>query len=407
MAYVHGVTITDGGTLGAQISLGGSTYPVFVGSAWGLTTKGTAPLTPKKINNFQEYIETFGWAKRDGVVLDYSAPDHTYNLDEVAFLFFKKYKIGPVVFINVFDGTVHTAGEPLVPDVSVVDETDIALGLELIEGAMTELTFIPSHIAAPRYSMIPALKVVMQDYNSVGGFPVMVVMDCDDNPVNTDVAAKAAAIIEATAITTKNVYLCWPARGGYPLSAIAVALAEWVTITQYAGIPMGSPSNKEILIPFATGDRIVLAAWTNALNEVSIATWRQIRSKCVLYGHQLAPFDFGGVADYVNDSYMPRRMRNYIEERILTEMVDSVDEPTNLRLIEDVVAKLNDFGGALLGKGALLGFRVDFFAEKNPLADLAVGKMTFSVTLLTPTEAGHINFDIITDLTYLTTLFGA
>ena len=400
MAYVHGITITDGGTLGTQISLGGSTYPVFVGTAFGLTTTGTAPVTPKKINNFQEYLDAFGWGHRTDGAADTTDVDHAFTLDEAAWLFFKLYKVGPIVCINVYNATDHPGG------VSEVDSTDINGGLEFVESAMTELNFIPSHILAPRYSQAAAVKAVLHTMNSVGGFACMVFEDLLDDPLDDDEAAKDAAIAEADAITTENVMMFWPERGGFPLSTIACAIAEWVTITKYAGIPMGSPSNKQILVDYATDDRVVLAAWLDALNEVGVTTWKQVRSVCNLWGPQLAPYEYGGTADYVNDSYIPRRLRNYVEERVKTEFHQYVDDPTNIRLIEDVVAKLNDFGGALIGKGAALGFRCDFFQEKNNLSDLTAGKVTFTITMLSPREASNINFDIITDLTYYDTLFG-
>lgn len=401
MTTPHGITITDGGTLGTQISLGGSTYPVFVGCAWGPTTTGTAPLTPKLINNFQEYIDTFGWAKRSGEVINYTAVDHDFTLDEAAWLFFKLYKVGPIVCINVYNATDHVGG------VSAVVAADINDGLKLVEGAMTELNFIPSHILAPRYSQDAAVKAVLHTMNTVGGFATMVFEDLLDDPDDTDSDAKDASILEATAISTSRVMMFWPERGGYPLSSIAAAIAQWVTIKKYAGIPMGSPSNKPILVDFAKDDRVVLAAWHAALNAVSVTTWKQVKTKCVLWGTWLAPYTDGGTADYVEDTYIPRMMRNYIEERVQAEFFENVDDPTNMRLIEDVVSKLNDFGGALMGKGAALGFRCNFFQEKNTLADLIAGKVTFTITMLNPREASDINFDIVTDLTYYNTLFGA
>jgi phage tail sheath protein FI len=81
-----------------------------------------------------------------------------------------------------------------------------------------------------------------------------------------------------------------------------------------------------------------------------------------------------------------------------------VDDPLNTRLIEDVLAKLNQFGTGLVGRGAMLGFNASFFAEKNPVADLAAGKITFTVTLLPAREASNIVIDLIIDLNLFGTL---
>lgn len=396
MAYAHGLTVQIGGVVGTQIRLGGSAVPVFFGCAHGVgATAGTGTTDPKLINNLAEYVETFGWGNLDDDdEPDLSDVDHDYTLDEVAWVLFKLYGVGPAVFINVYNSTDFPGG------VSTVAASDIATALPLVETAIVDLGIIPSHILAPRYSQTGTLKTAMAALGPYNGVPVMKIVDMLDDPADTDAEAKAAAVIEGAALTHENMLGCWPEFGGFPLSLIAMATALWQDIYRSDGIPIHTPSNKLVRggITRLAGERVVLSSWLDSLNEVGIMTIKTLGSRSRLYGSQMFSYDSAGDADYINDSYIPRRLTNYIFERIMSDVDEYVDDPMNTRLIEDVLAKLNQFGTSLIGRGAMLGFNASFYQEKNPIADLAAGKITFTVTLLPAREASDITIDLVIDL---------
>jgi hypothetical protein len=402
MAYAHGLTVQIGGVVGTQMRLGGSAVPVFFGCAHGVgATAGVADSVPHLISNLAEYVATFGWGNLDGDdEPDLSGVDHDYTLDEVAWVLFKLNGVGPAVFINIYNSTDFVGG------VSTVVGGDFTASLPLVETAIVDLGIIPSHVLVPRYSQVAALKTAMAALGPYNGVPVMKIVDMEDDPADDDAAAKAAAVIEGAALTHENMLGCWPEFGGFPLSTIAMATALWQDVYRADGIPLHTPSNKLIRggITRVTDERVVLSSWLDDLNEVGIMSIKTLGSRSRLYGSQMFSYDASGDADYVNDSYIPRRLTNYIFERIMSDVDEYVDDPLNTRLIEDVLAKLNQFGTGLVGRGAMLGFNASFFAEKNPVAELAAGKITLTVTLLPAREASNIVIDLIIDLNLFGTL---
>lgn len=401
MAFAHGITITTGGIVGSQIKTGGSAYPVVFGCAYGPTTPGSAGTDPVLISSFAEYVEEFGWGNKDDGVSDVSEPSQDYSLDLAAWVFFKIFKTGPFIAVNVYTAADFAEG------VSSVAASDIGSAMEDgMAKVFSDIGFPPSHLLAPRYSKTPALKTTMKAFNDYAGYGIMICVDGDDDPADSDSNAKDAVILEADKITDDNCFLFWPEIGGYPLSLLAVASECRINNYYNDGVPFDGPSNKPLYVNRLTDERTVSPSWVDALNTVGVVTWLRRGSQTRLWGPYSLEYDSTGTADYINDTYIPRRMMNYIIERINTEFFDYVDAPLNLRKIEDMLQKLNQFGTSLIGKGAMLGFNASFLQDDNPIADLQLGKVTLKITLLMPREMSDINFDIILDLNFFNTLFG-
>ena len=396
MSYVHGLTVQIGGVVGTQMRLGGSAVPVFFGCAHGVgATAGVATTEPKLINNFNNYVETLGWGNLDDDDNpDLSDVNHDYTLDEVAWVLFKLYGVGPAVFINIYDSENFGGG------VSTVVAADILEALPMVETAVVDLGIIPSHILAPRYSQNGALKTGMAALGPYNGVPVMKIVDMADDPAAGDGEAKAATVVEAEALTHENMFGCWPEFGGFPLSTICMATALWQDLYRSDGIPLHTPSNKLVRggITRVEGERVVRSSWLDDLNKAGVSTLKTLGSRTRIWGSQMFSYDESEDADYINDSYIPRRLTNYVFERIMSDMDEYVDDPLNTRLIEDALAKLNQFGTGLIGRGAMLGFNAAFYAEKNPVAELAAGKIVLTVNLLPAREASNIVIDLIIDL---------
>lgn len=408
MTFQHGITFTYGGVLGTRVRVGGNLLPTFIGTAYG-PTEGDAPLTSRKISSLEQYVSVFGWGNRDEADPDTSAVNHNYTLDEIAWLFFKVYKTGPIVCLNVFDGTVHQSGEPgsLVPDVAEVVAADIVAACDLVEPGMATIGYVPSNIGAPRWSQVAAVKTALGLLNQIGPFRPLIHVDLLDDPDDDDEEAKIAAVIEADALTREGMFPCWPEVGGFALSGIASAALHKHVVEKMDGIPAATPSSKQILVSRLEEDRTVLHSWLNVLNEGRVCTIRTVGSKQFLWGTWLSPYaGFGGTADYINDTYMPYAIYAYFLERVAVNFAEYVDDPLNLRLIEDVVAKMNDFGSQLQGRQAVLGFNVAFLESENPISELTAGRIRLSVTMLPAREATEINFQILIDLNMFSSLYG-
>jgi phage tail sheath protein FI len=77
----------------------------------------------------------------------------------------------------------------------------------------------------------------------------------------------------------------------------------------------------------------------------------------------------------------------------------------NKRLVESIVDTWNIALGGLVGRGFLLGAKVYFLEEDNPLTDLASGIIRFRIKYLAPPPAEDIEFVLVVDVNYFKNLF--
>ncbi len=104
MAYKHGVYISEADTKLVSAVEATSTLPVVVGVAPVHSLGNTnAPVNePKLIYTMTEFVAAFGSPRDD-------EPYTKYPLYEAASLMLDRYKVSPLVCINVFDPAEHTS----------------------------------------------------------------------------------------------------------------------------------------------------------------------------------------------------------------------------------------------------------------------------------------------------------
>jgi hypothetical protein len=395
MATIHGVTVTDQTAAGSpNVKTTVNVVPFVMGNANGLTG-GDAPETVIKINNFEEYKATYGWAGASD-----DEPDVDYSLEVFAYLFFRRYKNTPVIMRNIYNSTDHPGG---VGDVVAADFTAV---IDDIDKAYTQYGIVPAFFAIPNYSSDPTLRTAMfgkVDYQA--HFTLMCVVDGDET---SDVAT---IVTDATAIVTDNVAYTYPKYGGYALSSHFVAMAVKAA-RENSDVPYRSPSNYDVAnggipVSMATADKSIGLDDGNTLADAGVVTRCAAGTNAtVIWNSWMASYGGGsGTADYLNDTYIPRAMGNYIRTLVVLNLWENIDNPTNKNLINAVVTKLNAIGGSLQGLGALIGFEVEFLEADNPDVDLAAGKITFRLNYLTPKEASNIEVLLVLDTAYFATLF--
>lgn len=381
-----GISVIDGGTKNPRISTSLASIPIVFGTAKG--TDGDAPTIPTLCSSFSDYVDKMGWGGTDEDTVD-----HDFTLDEFAYLLFKVKGGSPFIAVNVYDKTTHTGG------VSDVDATDITAALSKANDAVADLGYMPAFLLAPRFSSDSTLRTAMKSYITFSGLPCMVLADgADDDTV-------AETIITATAITTDNFYLCYPERGGFPLSSILVAEAVALDGVN-GGVPFAAPSNRPVGVTKLEDENTITIANYEALDAVGVATVKRVPGGTErLHCFHTCAYDAVGTADYINDSYLPRRLANYLDVILVQKLADRVDSAVNQKLIEDVVAEINGLGGALLGKGAVLGFNCEFLPEDNPIGDLQTGKIVVRIEWLPVTQANPIVIKRTVDLDMFSALF--
>ncbi|MED0688173.1 phage tail sheath family protein [Anoxybacillus ayderensis] len=283
-------------------------------------------------------------------------------------------------------------------------------GLELINRVFPLFRLIPGQILAPGWSHDPAVAAVMKakSANINGLFKAISLVDVDSK--EADNYSEVPAWKNNNNYTDSLQLVFWPkvklGEEVYHLSTQAAGLICKVD-AQYDDLPYVSPSNKNIQAIGAVtddGKEVALGPDQAAyLNGEGIVTALNFIGGWKLWGNRTAAYP--GVTD-VKDTFIPvRRMFNWIGNTIILTFWQKVDDPTNKRLIDTVVDSVNIWLNGLTARGALLGGRVEFRKDENPITDLLNGIVRFHVYLTPPVPAEDIVFMLEFDVNYLNTLF--
>lgn len=398
MTTKHGVYVTDTTSAGApNVKTSINLVPFVMGNAAG-PTGGDAPQTVLKISSFDEYVDTYGWSGAD-----HDTPDTDYSLEVFAYIYFRKYKNSPAILRNEFTTADYAGG------VSTVAASDFTAIVDSIDECYTKYGIVPFFFSCPGYSDDSTLQTAMEgkiDYQD-SHFKVMCVFD----GLETDTVA--TTVTTATAITTDNVLFCYPKYGGFYLSHTAISAAV-MAARENSDVPYYSPSNYNSAdiggaIPFnlASTDKVIsmddaaLLADAGVMTRVSrgVSGYQVWNSWMVSYGGG------SGTADYLNDTYIPRAMGNYIRTLTVQNLWENIDDPTNTNQINSIVTKLNIIGGNLQGLGALVGYEVQFLEADNTTTDLAAGITNFRLVYLAPRENSDIEVALEVNTNYFSNLF--
>ena len=208
-----------------------------------------------------------------------------------------------------------------------------------------------------------------------------------------DTIAKAEEWAEANGYTSGFSKVYWPqVKYGdrvYHLSTHATATMQWVD-NSHDGIPMESPSNKEIMCTaqyfgkdsenegFDKQDG-------NELNSKGITTAVFWGGLWVLWGPHTAYFEYGsdGVARYIFEVNI--RMLMHITNGFQRRHGTQIDGPMDLNLQQSILIDEQEELDSLKGRGALIGDPViEFLETANPTSDLMNGDFVWDVSA-TPT----------------------
>ena len=176
--------------------------------------------------------------------------------------------------------------------------------------------------------------------------------------------------------------------------------------SQNDGIPFNSPSNKAISISGmynADGTENYFGRKAaNYLNGNGIVTFLNFNG-WKMWGNRTS--NYPQSSDPKDNFVSVRRMFNYVNNRLIINFWSQIDEPTNRRLIDDVINKANTWFNGLVSRGALLGGRCEFLESDNTQTDLMDGKIRFRVSYTPVSPAREIHFISQYDPDYLSNLF--
>ena len=141
------------------------------------------------------------------------------------------------------------------------------------------------------------------------------------------------------------------------------------------------------------------------LNGQGIITGLNFTGGLVAWGNRTTAYP--GLTD-VKDTFIPvRRMFNFIGNTLVLTAWQMTDAPLRRRLIESVCDTFNVWLNGLTARGYILGGRVEFLYNDNPVADLMDGISRFRVFVTPPSPAKELNFILEYDPVYVSTLFGS
>lgn len=308
----------------------------------------------------------------------------------------------------------------LITDVTKVTASDIiggvdettgqTTGLGCVEQVYPKLGIIPGQIIVPRWSTLSSVAAMMkaqcQDINGV--FKAVAVADIDTteipNYTGVNEIKNLDNYVDPHLITT------WPkvALGGkQSFLSTHVAAIMCRTDALHNDIPYKSPSNESLQCDQSVlengTDMFLGRGQANYLNGIGIVTALNFVGGWKCWGNRTSAYPSNPDP---KDSFIPvRRMMNWVANTLVTSFWSKIDEPINKRLVESVVDSAQIWLNGLVARGALVGGRIEFREDENPITDLADGIIRFHVYICPPTPAREIDFTMEMDVNYFSSLF--
>jgi hypothetical protein len=290
-------------------------------------------------------------------------------------------------------------------------------GLEAVERVFPKFRLVPGILVASGWSHLPEVAAVLAakctGINGIFRAVCFVDIPCDgDGPKQYGAVPEWKNLKN---LTDPMQYALWPmirlGEREYHLSSQMAALTQWVTHWEGKDVPYCSPSNHLLRMdsviagePGARESLLLGLSKANYLNENGVTTALNWIGGWKSWGNRTACFP--AVTD-PKDCFLPiRLMFDWVESSFILTFWQKVDRPITRRLVETIVDSFNDFLNGLRAQEALLGGRIEFRKQDNPVTDLMSGKLKFKIFLTPPPPAEEISADFEFDPDAFEALFG-
>ena len=288
--------------------------------------------------------------------------------------------------------------------------TGLKSGLELVDEVFPRFRIVPGQLVSPGFSSETDVAAVMTaKANNINGlFKALALTDIAPTETNY---TKIPGIKNSDNFVDPNQVVCWPMVSlSGKVYNLSTQLAGLVcrTDAEYGGVPYKSPSNENLQMDSSVaGDdnlEVVLDPQNaNYLNQQGIYTALNFIGGWKGWGNRTAAYP--GNTDPKDAFIAVRRMFNWVSNTLILTYWQKVDEPTNTRQIDSIVDSINLWLNGLTAQGYLLGGRVEFLTDDNPVLDLMDGMTRFRIMLTPPVPNEQIEFILEFDPEYLQTLF--
>lgn len=331
---------------------------------------------------------------------------------------------GVLVITLLDDGTATAASNLTLTydeiDAAAVDADDIIGGINVSDGSVKGLEclnkvfpitgLVPSIVLAPGWNETPTVAAVMKAKagNINSHFKAITLNDVPTDAVKKYTDVKAW--MNQNSYNDASQVVCWPmVKMGddvYHMSTHVLGVISTVD-SNNDDIPYESPSNKSMQINgccLKDGTEVVLgpdeAGYLNGQGVVTalnfIGGWKCWGNRTACYPSNTDP----------KDAFICiRRMFNWHAQTFIQTYWAKVDKPINKRLIQTVLDSENMRLNGLTGQGVILGGRVEFRDDENPVTNLMDGIIKFHTYLTPPAPAREIENVLEYDPAYFETLF--
>ncbi|MDR2503772.1 MAG: phage tail sheath family protein [Deltaproteobacteria bacterium] len=411
MAYLHGVYTRELPTSlvpGRDVD---TNLPFIVGTAPVDTLDPSNPKyvnTPRLYYSLEEFVKEMGWPE------DESGLHEKYTLCEAAKVLLSQYNAPPIVCVNVYNPDTHAS--PLaVSSADIIGGIDAVTmkktGLELVSEVFPRFRKVPGIILAPKFSEDPAVAVLMAaKTKSINGlFECMAAADISPDTVPN--FTEVPAYKNSNNLTDPNLMLCWPRAGlGDEVYHLSCHLAGRISQTdrEAGGTPHVSPSNKRLNITRALG-AAGAELWlgldeVNSLNGEGINTVSNFDGGWKAWGNRTACYPSNTDP---KDAFIPiRRFFCWYRNSFILTYFSKVDNPLNRRQIQTILDSEQIRLDGYAAQEIILGGKIEFLGQYNPLTDLMDGIAKFKLSI-TPPPPNRVIWGIFEfDPAYMETLFG-
>lgn len=351
----------------------------------------------------------------ESVVITGKSDESVYKINEDYILSFDKDESLNITAVNEKLNNISLKAKFNVLDPSLITSKEIIggidtqtgkkTGLELVSEVYPRFRIIPGSILSPGYSSNPEVAAILnaKATNINGVFSAQALIDAPTDINYTEVAEwkNKNNVVESSQFI------------GYPKLKLEDRVFHYST--QLAGvicsvdekmgdIPYKSPSNEFIKANATINDKGELFLGldqANYLNSQGIMTAINFAG-WVTWGNRTAIYP---ISSDVKDTFIPiRRMFDWVKNSLVLTYWSKIDDPMNKRLIESVVDSANLWLNGLAAQGAIIGARVAFESEDNPVLDLMDGKIKFHFYFTPPSPAEEITFIQEYDVNYVKSL---
>lgn len=292
-------------------------------------------------------------------------------------------------------------------------------GLELVNDIFPLFRLVPGQLLAPGFSSNSIVAAVMETRagNINGHFKCITLCDMPTMIENAQGELATHRFTDVPRYKKLNNFVSTRQLNLYPM--LDLGGLHFYYSTQMAGLigrtdadnsqtPYRSPSNRNLNINgliYENGEEILLNNdQANFLNGQGIIAAINFANGWVAWGNRTGAFP--GTTDPKDAFISIRRMFDWISNTLVLTYWSDVSSPITRRFIDMVVDSVNIWLNGLAAREFILGGRIEFIGEYNPITDLMDGIVRFKIYVTPPGPAREIEFILEYDPEYLNGLFG-